>query len=66
MLRRTIYEPLCGSSCQLGITIACAFAGILGIGLSLSYWRDHGLLSTVNKQTFDQIGNMIVAPFAAV
>ena len=52
--------------CQLGLTIACAFAGILGVGLSLSYWRDHGLLSTVNKQTFDQIGNMIVAPFAAM
>jgi len=51
--------------CQLGVTIACVFASILGIGLSLSYGRGHGLLSTVNKQTFDQIGNMIVAPIAA-
>ena len=51
--------------CQLSITIACAFAGVLGSGVFLSYGRDHGLLAGVNKQTFDQIGNIVVAPVAA-
>ncbi len=51
--------------CQLALTIGCAFTGILALGTLLSYGRHHGLLAAVNRQTFDQIGNMIIAPFAA-
>jgi len=49
---------------QLALTLSFALLGVVGVGNLLSYGRDHGLLAGLNKETFDQIGNMVVALFA--
>ena len=50
---------------QLLFTLICAFIAIVGMGSLLTYARHHDLLASTDKETFDQIGNMIVAPVAA-
>ena len=49
---------------QLALTLSFAFVGVVGLGSLLSYGRHHGLLQGVNKETFDQIGNVVIALFA--
>ena len=51
---------------QLSITLGCTFVAILAIGTLLSYGRHRALLARLDKHTFDQIGNIVVAPFAAL
>ena len=46
---------------QLALTLCFGFVGVVGVSSLLSYGRHHGLLAGVNKETFDQIGNMAMA-----
>jgi membrane protease YdiL (CAAX protease family) len=49
---------------QLAFTVACAFVGVAGTGSLLTCGRHHGLLAGLNKETFDHIGNIVIAPIA--
>src|SRR5262249_47387455 len=50
--------------CQLGLTVLTTFVAILVMGNLFSAARNHGFLAGLNKQTFDQVGNVLIAPVA--
>lgn len=51
---------------QLLLTLLFVAVPLLGLGNLLSSGRDHGFLAQVNKETFDQIGNIIIGPVVTI
>jgi membrane protease YdiL (CAAX protease family) len=49
---------------QLALSFGCAALPLVGLGELLTAARHRGFLSGLGKETFDQLGNVLLAPFA--
>lgn len=49
---------------QIGLSFAFAALPVIGLGETLTAARHHGFLSSLEKEPFDQLGNVLIAPVA--